>query len=543
MPRLPQRFKDFALCFSVANLCYFRSWTALEEIHRSVSDYFAQQRSSVELELLTVVNALLLTGILWLLLLIVGDSRSRLIRYTAGAFLTLAFGTAGIQFGYCVLQQSPRLARTILSPACAPWLISLALAALPVIVVGWFQTAARVASAIAMFMFPKTVMNVLLVAWWAIITPPPQAYASRPAPGTALGTQAGGSPRLVWIIFDELDQRLAFVERPEGVDLGEFDRLRSQSLFATAARSPAMHTLLSLPSLVTGRTVVKADPGGISELMLWYQGAPSAVPWSSQPNLFREARGAGLRVGLLGWYHPYCRVLGADLDSCAWFPVTDIAPAFRWKAWTERFGILGALGRQFSREFALGEVLSGPEAGYGTSLPERLSSLEDKTEELAEIRRRALELVGDFRFQLVFLHLPIPHPPALYDPRTKRFTGKPGHGYSDNLQGADQILGDLRRAMEHAGLWDRSAVLISSDHPLRGPEYGAGLTEDDKRLIRGKLSPFVPFLLKLPDQQRTVTFSPGFNTVVSRGLLESILRGAIAGPEQAVEWLSAHTGS
>jgi hypothetical protein len=97
--------------------------------------------------------------------------------------------------------------------------------------------------------------------------------------------------------------------------------------------------------------------------------------------------------------------------------------------------------------------------------------------------------------------------------------------------------------MEHAGLWDRSAVLISSDHPLRGPEYGAGLTEDDKRLIRGKLSPFVPFLLKLPDQQRTVTFSPGFNTVVSRGLLESILRGAIAGPEQAVEWLSAHTGS
>ena len=38
------------------------------------------------------------------------------------------------------------------------------------------------------------------------------------------------------------------------------------------------------------------------------------------------------------------------------------------------------------------------------------------------------------------------------------------HEYLDNLALADRILGELRQAMEQAGTWDSTTILISSDH-------------------------------------------------------------------------------
>ena len=34
-------------------------------------------------------------------------------------------------------------------------------------------------------------------------------------------------PRVVWLIFDELDERVAFAARPANLSLPEFDRLRA----------------------------------------------------------------------------------------------------------------------------------------------------------------------------------------------------------------------------------------------------------------------------------------------------------------------------
>ena len=60
MLRLPQWFKDFALCFSLANLCYFRSWSAIRQIHNGFQEYFSRNRTDCEFEELTVLNVILL---------------------------------------------------------------------------------------------------------------------------------------------------------------------------------------------------------------------------------------------------------------------------------------------------------------------------------------------------------------------------------------------------------------------------------------------------------------------------------------------------
>ena len=74
------------------------------------------------------------------------------------------------------------------------------------------------------------------------------------------------------------------------------------------------------------------------------------------------------------------------------------------------------------------------------------------------MREEAQRYAADPSLQLVFLHLPTPHPPHFYDRHSRTFTGRsPGAAgsYPDSLALADLILGEIREAMTRAGLWTR----------------------------------------------------------------------------------------
>ena len=80
--------------------------------------------------------------------------------------------------------------------------------------------------------------------------------------------------------------------------------------------------------------------------------------------------------------------------------------------------------------------------------------------------------------------------------------------------------------MEQAGVWDRTAVLVSADHGWRvslwrgNPEW----TSDDEAASHQDTS-VVAFPLKLPGQNSGVTYAERFDTIVTRDLLVEILRG------------------
>src|SRR5205814_9818009 len=72
---------------------------------------------------------------------------------------------------------------------------------------------------------------------------------SKKTPG---GTSATGPPRrILWLVFDEMDQRMLFDARPDGIKFPESDRFRSEALYSDSAYPPAGETLLSMPSLTT----------------------------------------------------------------------------------------------------------------------------------------------------------------------------------------------------------------------------------------------------------------------------------------------------
>jgi hypothetical protein len=116
---------------------------------------------------------------------------------------------------------------------------------------------------------------------------------------------------VVWIIFDETDQRLAFEQRPAGLDLPEFDRLRHESLCATNAYAPGDSTAYSMPALTIGQRVSAVSVKRASDLALTLEDSGKVVLWSKAPSVFSAARELSVNTGLVGWYHPYNRVLAS----------------------------------------------------------------------------------------------------------------------------------------------------------------------------------------------------------------------------------------
>jgi hypothetical protein len=338
----------------------------------------------------------------------------------------------------------------------------------------------------------------------------PAAYADKKL---ASPVQVGWPPRrVVWLIFDEMDERLTFVDRDPALRLPELDRFRAASFYAGDAWSPNRITLLSLPALLTGERVKSAGGLAPDDLLLTYESGRTAH-WPDEPNLFSRARDAGFDSALAGWRHPYCRVLNRSLTACNWAesPTSDNSTG----------DTLGEATADRIRSLVETGVLSP----FGQSL-----SAQHQVRNYRQILDAATNYAANPRLGVVFLHFPVPHPPYIYNSRTGRLdlANSPVHGYIDALALVDRTVGELRRTMEAAGLWERTAVLISADHGYRG----------DRSVDRGRIADrWVPFLLKLPGQHEPYGYPRHLETLRSAGLLLDILEGRILTPADAARSL------
>jgi len=156
-----------------------------------------------------------------------------------------------------------------------------------------------------------------------------------------------GQARVVWIIFDEADQRLGFEQRPANLQMPEFDRFRHESLYATNAYPPGTNTLESLPGLTTGQRILMASIKNARELALTLADTGKVVLWEDLPSVFDSARALGVNTALVGWHHPYDRVLGRSLNYCSWYPYTEYELVRGPTVGGAMFNQLGCLALEF----------------------------------------------------------------------------------------------------------------------------------------------------------------------------------------------------
>jgi hypothetical protein len=142
-------------------------------------------------------------------------------------------------------------------------------------------------------------------------------------------------------------------------------------------------------------------------------------------------------------------------------------------------------------------------------------------------RQAAVPVATNRDFNLILLHWSIPHLPGIYSRSRGDFDSSGRGNYVDNLALVDQTFRELRQAMETAGVWDSTTVLLSADHWNR-------LTF----LLDRKSDHRVPFLLKLAGQTTRLDYNRRFNTVVTHDLILSILRGELQDPESVARWLN-----
>lgn len=485
--------RDFAIAFSLANLAFIPTW--LELLFRSADAGYYMKRLPAPGDYVAAIFAVCLLGGAFFAVARLA-SRSPALRVVWGvlfaAALIIPLNTLRLK-----LPRETGVGRIL---ASGPGLLALIAFVVLAFAFAIYRFRTRVfpgvTGAVAI-LAPFAALTVLRASWGAVSPPP--AFEAKPSLSVATSTS---SALVVWMIFDELDYRLAFDERPKDLKLPEFDRFRDESLFAINAFPPSNATLKSIPSLLTGRVVEDADVSGPHELLLTIKGEAEKLPWSKQENVFSRARSIGAETGVVGWYHPYCRILGASLTHCAWWPVYQTS-----------------VGRADASSF-FGSVSDD----FAAILPTNGRRLH-----IASYEQIIGDAVNALRVQkrgVLFLHLPVPHSPSIYDRGRGDFSimeWSNVRGYVDNMALADRALGELRRAMD----WDAATVIASADHPWR-----------QSKAYDGKKDPRVPFLVKLPGQKTRVDFGDPVQTVITQKLVLELLEDHISSLEALKSWLA-----
>jgi hypothetical protein len=374
----------------------------------------------------------------------------------------------------------------------------------------WMSAALR---GLLLYSLPVLLVLAITTARVALSWNSPTAFQDLPlSPRLPARPQA---TRVVWVIFDELSQALAFDRRPPNLRLPHFDRLREHSFFARAAHSPADSTDRSLPALFLGEHVISSRPSGAGRLLLTTPSRSAEFSWTSAPNVFSDARQLGVNTALAGWYHPYGRLWNPQLTASAWTAGWLLSGV---EEPTEPLPLADAMLFRLRMQLAAFPLI-GHWPGY---FPGAIHQ-EEKQHRLEYLMQNARRFLADPEIGLVVLHLPVPHPPAIV---------KRGN-YLDSLATADQTLGDV---VGHMG--PHTTLIVSSDHGWRtalwrgGPEW----TGAEESAAQGVDLSGVPFLVRFPDDDAAIEFDQPIDTVITRGLIHDILQGRLRSASQLAEW-------
>lgn len=391
----------------------------------------------------------------------------------------------------------------------------------------WYTRRYRTAYVLSLVAFPVFLVGMAQAAMH-VARPRPAAQLA-PNPAVPLNPLPAEAPRLVWLLFDEADFRVIFADRPPSLALPEFDRLRGESFFAANAAETAGFTYKAVPSLLTGLVAQEAAPAGFHGMSLSLAGGGKG---DLRSNLIRKVRSSGHNPAVVGWYLPYCRMLDAFV-FCAWEPADFRDDSgMTLSHWLVKHVQTTVYYLPFSELLGLGPLITTPQSDRLA----RAKHLRSYRSLLEEAQRQAVRADVDF----LWVHLPIPHTPGIYDRRSGALSTESERSYLDNLALADQALGQLRSTLEAAGLWERTTLIVASDHGWKWDYWKtqAGWTEEENSVAQ-HMDTRVPVMIRLPGQGGT-EYQPAFNSALLHDLAVALMALEITDNAGIVAWLDAH---
>jgi hypothetical protein len=489
--------KQLLISVSLANLCFLSVWKTLNSSNSQ--PYYLGDGDPLKIALAALIGMSALASAYGIAFWLGGRLRRASFRAWAERLflLSLIVPLNGVRDNFPALNL-PHMTHYLGKPVLVV-LAALAFIAAGVVLIKWHRTASRIALTAAVIMSPFCFMTYFKVSWYIRQS---LHIARRPPTHESVAPASRSPNRILWFVYDEMDQRLTFAERPAGIELPNFERLKDESIYASNAISACRDTREAMPSLMTGNIVAEVSPMGSDELMLRYSAQQRYVSWSSEETVFSTAKALGYRTAVIGWYHPYSRVIGHTLDYCVWVP---------WAFAADHNTILSCLLYEYQ------SIL--PVAAQGLRYREHVARY-------LRIQQAAEKVVLDPKYSFVLVHWPVPHMPFIYD-RNKGYRWIVSwDGYFGNMVLADKSFGEIRKGLELNGLWDASTIIVTSDHFWR-----------DSNLYDSRVDDRVPFIIKLPGKSMGLKYERVFNTIVTRELLEGFMKNSLSTADQVTRWL------
>ena len=289
--------------------------------------------------------------------------------------------------------------------------------------------------------------------------------------------------KTVFLLFDEWDYKTTFEKRHIELETPELDKLRRESFFATAAQEAGIGTHTSVGTMTTGKLMDRYKIERKDSMALRLLGTDNYKSWNEFRTIFSDTKLKKMNIGLVSQGLKYCRHFHYLVTKC-------------WednRSWREQNSLITAIG-QFFFSFIAHVPLIGNKL-------EQFLFFHANVDYQKEIERSLLashKMLKDLESDFIYIHLMVPHAPFFYISKSDSFN-KVDQGYSsyhENLAFLDKIIGEMRRSMESAGIWNVSTIVLTSDHHLRI------LKTSDVR---------VPFIVKLPGQTQGFEYKKQFN--------------------------------
>ena len=337
-------------------------------------------------------------------------------------------------------------------------------------------------------------------------------------------------PRVVILIFDELDYYLTFSNRPEKLMLSELDEFRKLSFFSERAKSPNIWTMPSMISYISGKPLINAYVFANHSLLLHLKNNQKEIFSKKSNTIFSDISKMNLNSALIGWYHPYSRI------------VKDVTRCFTFTSEATFFTHFKSIFQKTINYYI--EVLN-------QSIP-RLEikplnifnkySLTNYIYSYESILAKTQHFASNKAFNFVFTHFSIPHSPGVYNLEKNEIAKTTS--YLGNLKLVDITLKKIKEDMLANNTWDKTTIIITGDHALRTfhkDNHKAFTDIDFDKLSKIKPDDHIPFMVKFPNQQNSYNYAKEFNTLLVYDIILSILKKEICNSDELASYIDINS--
>ena len=323
-------------------------------------------------------------------------------------------------------------------------------------------------------------------------------------------------PRLVWIVFDELSYDQLYEDRANGLALPNFDALRSESTVFTDAQPIGDKTVKILPSLLSGRVIDKYNFTFDNRLLVHDQGTHGYTQLNGSGTVFADAQKSGWRTAAVGWYNPYCTAYAGAIDDCYWMNLDRMDGPMAQDAsfWSNVGSPLKQVGLQIVWPARADEDI----CTYG---------VRQRTKTYVDLQAHAAQVLKSDQADFVFLHLPVPHSPAIWNRARGEYAQRCGGSYLDGLALADRELGSVMATLKSSPRWKDTTLIVEGDHSWRLWLWNdqPGWTAEDAQASHSGFDPRPAVIVHQAGQTQPQVNETPWSLINVHAVIEQVLHG------------------